>query len=688
MAVRKVWKIAISLFLFAMILPVSNIQATAGHSPELANSSETIWTLLDGPNAPGGVVDDLIETQNSLHKLYALLQGRYGERLFSSADGGLTWQQIYTFSIQVNRLAIAKDSSTTLFIAGQDGTFRSTDSGQSWNQVSSLGEALAVTTNGIIFVTGKVSSENTCSTYTLAHSSDNGNDWQTSSLECIGGITQLVIDPSDTNTLYVAGYVNINNPRFGTFKSPQIWRSQDGGQTFTPLFNTSQLSSSSPTSSTSNGFPLSLIVDPQSPERLYFSFDGIMISIDHGTSWQTVNDVPFETFTLFMNANDLYALQTNTYGQKADVYRSQDQGKTWWKAAQSLPDEVNAIAASPDRPEQVYAGTGGYGIFVSNSHGGDWHEQNSGIQSPVGITCLAIAQSDPNTLYAGSTEPRGGLFVSHDGGSNWQEILSDINVRSVAVSPSDPELIFAGDNNGLLRSVDGGEWIRIFMGNPVFSISLPYFGSEGLVIAGNLTYGSGAYVARLLPPINGAWSWMIYTNIGDAFQIQKVLLDPDHPGQVYVGAMAYSGGAIYKLDNDVSGWQPIFNGGEEVIDILISPGKPRMIYAGTYVGVFVSQDEGKTWTERSLGFPQNGAADRQALDGLGTLYTGTYYSGVFRWDLSQGRWIQDGLDGQHVNALALWPGNPPALLAGNEAGLWKRELPVIQKIWFPSIFRN
>ena len=53
-----------------------------------------------------------------------------------------------------------------------------------------------------------------------------------------------------------------------------------------------------------------------------------MISNDYGVTWQTVNNVPLETFTLFMNVNDLYAIQTNTYGQKADVYRSQDRGKS------------------------------------------------------------------------------------------------------------------------------------------------------------------------------------------------------------------------------------------------------------------------------------------------------------------------------------------------------------------------
>jgi hypothetical protein len=123
----------------------------------------------------------------------------------------------------------------------------------------------------------------------------------------------------------------------------------------------------------------------------------------------------------------------------------------------------------------------------------------------------------------------------------------------------------------------------------------------------------------------------------------------------------------------------------EVIDILIDPAKPGVMYAGTYYGVYVTQDEVKTWVLRDAGFPKNSAANRLALDELETLYTGTYSTGVYRWDSSQARWVQDGLTGQKVNALAFMPGNPSALLAGNEAGLWKRLLPTVQKIWMPLI---
>ena len=675
---RLVRKISLHVVLIVLFFSSTTAYPSAGQAPDRSNESDQDWSLVDGPTAPGGVVDDLVEAPQSPDTLFALFQGRAGERLFRSMDASLTWQQVYTFTAQVDHLSVTPAISTTLFAGGQDGAFRSIDGGLSWTHVYTLGEALAVAVNDVVFATGKVSAGNSCNTYAVSRSSNNGDDWQTSLLDCIGGITQLVIDPTDSETIYAAGYITETLPRFGIpVPNTRIWRSLDGGQTFKTLLNDAV---------PHYGEPTSLVVDPQTPQRLYLSISGIMISDDYGDSWQTVSDVPPYSFKMIINAESLYAIQTDIQDE-AHVYRSQDQGHTWWTAARSLPNQVNAIAANPDYPDRVYVGMGGYGIFRSDTQGGDWQEHNIGIQSPAGISCLAVAQSDPKTIYAGSYRPRGGLFDSHDGGLTWQYILTDTKVFAVAVSPSDPELVFAADSNGLLRSEHGQGWTRIYMGDLVFSISLPPSGSEGLYIAGSLTYGPGAYVARFLGQINGAWSWRVSSPIGDAFQIQKVLLDPVHPGRVYVGAMTYDhGGAVYKLENDQSPWQTVLeNADAEVIDLLIDPRQPGSIFAATYDGMYVSQDEGKTWVLRDAGFPTNSAANHLAMDELGTLYTGTYSTGVYRWDSSQARWIQDGLTGQRVYALAFWPGSPPALLAGNAAGLWKRLLPIVQKIWMPVI---
>ena len=672
-------KISLSLLLIVLLSSLSTAYRSAGQSPDRVSQPEQNWTLLDGPTALGGIVDDLVETPQSPDTLYGLFQGRTGERFFRSLDASLTWQQVYTFTSQVNHLSVTPTITSTLFAAGQDGTFRSYDSGLSWAQVYTLGEALAVAPNDIVYATGIISAGDLCNTYAVARSSNNGDDWQTSLLDCIGGITQLVIDPTNSETIYAAGYITETDQRLGTpFPVTRLWRSQDGGQTFITLLNDGI---------SHYGRPTSLVVDPQSPQRLYLSSSGVMISNDYGESWQTVSDVPPNSYKLMKNGDSLYAMQTNTFNNYASVYRSQDQGRTWWELTRKLPSQVNAIAANPAQPDRVTLGWVAL-EFSSATHkvatgGSKMSESSLLLAFPAWRLLKAIRIRYMLGLY----EPRGGLFGSHDGGLTWQYILTDTKVLSVAVSPSDAGLVFAGDMDGLLRSENGQSWVRIYSGDPVYSISLPITGSVGLYIAGNRSYGLGAYAARLLGLIDGAWWWCISISIGDAFQIQKVLLDPDHPGRVYVGALTKSMvGAIYTRENVQDLWQTVLdNADSEVIDLLIDPRRSGTMYAGTYDGVYVSQDEGKIWVIRNSGFPVGSAANRLALDELGTLYTGTYYTGVYRWDFAQARWIQDGLVGQPVKALTFWPGSPSALLAGNEAGLWKRELPTIQNIWMPVV---
>ncbi len=590
-------KLSICILLIVSLFSLITAVPTVGQTPDHGLPSKQDWILLDGPVAPGGVVDDLALSSSSPNTVYALFPGRAGERLFRSNNASLNWQQVYTFTARVNRLSVTPVISTTLFTGGQDGTFRSINGGLSWTQVYTLGEALAVAPSGVVYATGKLSADDFYNTYAIARSSNNGADWQTSILDYVGGITRLAVDPTNSDIIYAAGYITGTLPRFGLpISVTRLWRSQDGGKTFTVLLDSGE---------PYYGKPTSLVVDPQFPARLYLSSAGIMISNDRGETWQMAGDIPIYPYKMIQNGNTLYALQTDT-PDDARVFRSQDQGHTWWEAVHHLPNQVNAVAASLAHPDRIYVGMNGYGIFRSDTQGGDWQERNVDIQSPAGISCLAVAASDPSTIYAGSYEPRGGLFGSHDGGLTWQYVLTDTKVLATAVSPSDPELVFAGDMDGLLRSEGGQGWTRIYSGDYVYSISLPYAGSEGLYIAGNRKYGLGAYAASFIGQRNGAWTWSVSLDIGDAFQIQKVLLDPYHPGRVYVGAMTNShGGAIYKLENGQASWQNVLSDADgEVIDLLFDLLWPNTMYAGTYDGVYVSKDEGKTWDLRELVLPE------------------------------------------------------------------------------------
>ena len=131
---------------------------------------------------------------------------------------------------------------------------------------------------------------------------------------------------------------------------------------------------------------------------------------------------------------------------------------------------AQCLAVDPNDPDTVYIGTSDEGLFRSSDGGRSWNRL-AGVSHPR-VTAIAISPVD-GALYAG-TEPSS-LFVSRDRGGSWRELegLKSLpsastwsfpprpwtsHVRSLALSPEDPNLIVAGiELGGVVRSTDGGE---------------------------------------------------------------------------------------------------------------------------------------------------------------------------------------------------------------------------------------
>ncbi len=79
------------------------------------------------------------------------------------------------------------------------------------------------------------------------------------------------------------------------------------------------------------------------------------------------------------------------------------------------------------------------------------------------ISTIAIDPTDSRILYVGG---RRGVYKSADGGKNWRPVndgFETSNIRTIAMSPRDPNTLYAGTNgSGLYRTSDGGrQWTRI-----------------------------------------------------------------------------------------------------------------------------------------------------------------------------------------------------------------------------------
>jgi photosystem II stability/assembly factor-like uncharacterized protein len=158
------------------------------------------------------------------------------------------------------------------------------------------------------------------------------------------------------------------------------------------------------------------------------------------------------------------------------IHRAEQKDEGVWQVETHLADRgMTCLASDPSRPQNLFAGCRN-GVLRSDDGGNRWVE--SGMTGHI-IKSLAISPLDPNRVYAG-TKPAH-LFRSDDGGRTWRELEGfrkipnrwwwfspaeppDFRpyVMSIAPSPTERDVLLAGIELGaVVRSTDGGEtWSR------------------------------------------------------------------------------------------------------------------------------------------------------------------------------------------------------------------------------------
>jgi photosystem II stability/assembly factor-like uncharacterized protein len=151
---------------------------------------------------------------------------------------------------------------------------------------------------------------------------------------------------------------------------------------------------------------------------------------------------------------------TNGYG----VFLSKDSGITWVESG-VFRYPIRALAASGN---SVFAGAEVSGIFRSTNNGTSWTSVTSDPSCDA-IKCIA---ANGSTILAGTDF--GSVFLSTDNGTNWSECGRFSDIRSVSINGNS---IFAATNgSGIYRSTDSGaNWSQVNTGltnKRIYSLAL------------------------------------------------------------------------------------------------------------------------------------------------------------------------------------------------------------------------
>ena len=584
---------------------------SVGDGTYQSTDAGTTWTHL-GQDKTGlrdaQQIASIIVDPKDPNRLFVAAQGHpYGpnaERgIFRSLDGGQTFQKVLYKDENVGGMDLAFDPRNSQIIFASmwasrrpvwtvgggytgpgSGLYKSTDGGNTWQQLT---RGLPGAAEGIGRIGQTISPSDPDRMYAwvnaqkgsgIYRSDDAGESWQlVNDEERIWGRGDdfgcVRVDPKNKDVIYVA--------------NTSTYRSTDAGKNFTAI----------------KGAPggddyHTIWINPENPDIIAIAVDqGATISVNGGETWSSWYNQPTAQFYHVITDNEfpywVYGGQQES-GSIGTASRS-DFGEITFRDWTTIGvEEYGYVAPDPLHPNLIYGGKAT--VF----------DRNTGQTRDVSPVVLRTGQyrfnrtaplifsvADPHVLYLGSNV----LFATRDGGNSWRTISPDLTredpgipatlgpfvdddpakgkhrgvIYSIAPSPKDVNLIWAGTDDGVIQVTrDGGKnWqnvtpAEITPWSKLAQMDASHFDTRT------------AYAA-----------------------VNRLRLDDLHP-------------YIYRTHDGGVTWQKIVGGlpdNEPVNTVREDPERKGLLFAGTERTVYVSWDDGDHWQSLKRNLPSTSIRD-------------------------------------------------------------------------------
>ena len=447
-----------------------------------------------------------------------------------------------------------------------------------------------------------------------------------------------------------------------------VWKSDDGGTSFKPVFDKQPVQSIG-----------AIALDPSNPKTIWVGTgeswtrnsvsigDGVYKSTDGGENWEKMGLPNSERITRILvhpkDGNIVYVCAPGKlWSDSADrgLYKTTDGGKSWVQILKgaNLSTGCSSVTMDPANPEVLYAGlwdfrrkgwtfrSGGDGpdapsasaLMRSTDGGRSWSaltsQSSKGLpKGPWGRVEVVVAPSNAKQVYAFIENIRSALYVSEDGGTTWQERDRSRNMvwrpfyfSRIVVDPTNDKRLFKM-NLRMIASEDGGksfadaaggshgDWHDIWINptNPKHIIG----GDDG-----------GLWISH-----DGGTKWWKSYNLPIS-QFYHVSTDDKDPYQVYGGLQdnsSWAGDSAYPGGITNQRWENLYGG--DGFYAFSDPADSNYAYA-EYQGGHISRIDRRTLQNRNIQ-PQGGYKEKLRFNWntpihlspneKGTLYIGAQY---------------------------------------------------------------
>jgi len=320
-----------------------------------------------------------------------------------------------------------------------------------------------------------------------------------------------------------------------------VWKSVNGGTTFTPVFDNQDVQSIG-----------AVAVSPSDTKTVW---------VGTGESWMR-----------------------NSVSAGNGIYKSTDGGDNWTNSGLKDSEHIAKILINPLDGRVVYACATGHlwddnqerGVYKTTDGGTTWRKVLAGANGSTGCAMMAMSPREPNTLYAAmwdfrrygwtfrSGGPGSGLFKSTDGGEHWTEFTAD-NAKglppkpygriALAIAPDKPQVVYAmieSEKSALYRTNDGGaSWARLDASlNMIYRPF--YFGN--LIVDPNDENKVFRVNTALVLSVNGGQSFSPVSNSAHG-DFHDVWIDPNNSNTVF----ATDDGGLWRSQDGGTRWEHLMN---------------------------------------------------------------------------------------------------------------------------------
>ena len=557
-----------------------------------------------------------------------------GDRgLYKSMDGGKTWESKIKVDEHtgVTDLIMDPNNPDVLYAATYQrrrhvftwmsggpgsGLYKSTDSGESWEQLKTglptsiigrIGLAMSPADSDIVYAIVEAMDGQ----QGFYRTSNRGGSWKKMSNYVTSGnyYQEIVVDPKDVNTVYSLSTYNMVT--------------RDGGKTFSRLGEKNK--------HVDNHV---MWIDPEDTDYLLVGCDGgIYESFDRGKNWIYKENLPVTQFYKVTVDNDLPFY--NIYGGTQDNYSLGGPSRT--KSQNGITNEDWFVtlggdgfesAVDPENPNIIYAQYQYGNLYRFDKASGERIDikprarKNENAYTWNWDAPLQVSSHVPKRVYFAANK----LFRSDDRGNTW-EVISDELSRGV-------------DRNKL--KVMGRTWsvdmIEKNGGVSKFGAAIAFHESP---IDKNLLYvGTDDGLIHVTENSGNTWKkYERFSNVPKMTYVNMLLASQHDENVVYSVFNNHKKGDfkpyLFRSDNKGKSWKSISSNlpiRGSVYSIAEDHIDPNLLFVGTEFGLFFSLDGGAYWKQIKAGLPTIAVRDLAIQERENDLVLGTFGRGFYVLD--------------------------------------------------------